>query len=56
MDECCASSTSNEWLGRINYEWNADIDVLEQVCLHTSRYNEAMLTASDTSTIPRGLS
>lgn len=51
LDERCTSCTSYEWLGWVDHERNADIDILEQVHCHTLQHNQAMLIVADTSTI-----
>lgn len=50
LDECCASGPSYERLGRFDHEWNADIDILEQVCWLTPHYYKNELIALGTST------
>jgi MFS family permease len=34
MDERCPTGASYQWTGRFHHEWNADVDLLEQVHRH----------------------
>jgi len=51
LDERRASCTGYEWLGRFDHEWNADVDLLEQVRGQSLQHYTATLTVSGTLTI-----
>jgi hypothetical protein len=52
LDECRTSCASYERFRWLDYEWHANVDLLEQVRYHTQHHNKAALTVSDTLTIP----
>jgi hypothetical protein len=52
LDECRTSCASYERFRWLNYEWHANVDLLEQVRCHTQYHDRAALTTTDTSTTP----